>query len=494
MSFRKYGGLQYSSKNHAVSSNYNTSNNLLVTQNFGQPDSYVNFESDISGNINIDIGGNAHIGGNMYIEGNETIHGNIDVSGNVYITGNLDISGNENIGGNLDVTGNSLLRNGVSINYPQGHLQNTNYALDISGNERVIGNLDISGNGILTVGTSLFTNTGKLNINENVGTGPYTQTSPGATPVPFISGGSQVYAGSLVIRHNNDYGYSSILFPCRTGYPNFGDYGYIQYFEYVNEGFPQPVPESGLLLIGIENDAPYSRISLYPNKGTGFVGINTMYPQYSLDISGNERVTGNLDISGNERVTGNVDISGNVTISGNLNVGLTNTFNSPVNFAGGIASTSSNYPLASTFNNPAAGYIGYTFSQKTYLSTYNYIGLTTINTINLSTGIWICNFICSFPNSTTTKVENYFRLGITSLTGSWNTPDINYTSAFNTYYLQNYAGNAGLGGSTDPTNIQFNYIYNSSIWSGYTFYIQLFSLTAYTSNDLTCYQSFTRIA
>ena len=32
MSFRKYGGLQFSSKNNAVASNYNTSN-LLVAQN-----------------------------------------------------------------------------------------------------------------------------------------------------------------------------------------------------------------------------------------------------------------------------------------------------------------------------------------------------------------------------------------------------------------------------------------------------------------------------
>ena len=53
MSFRQFGGLNYATKHNIVSSNYNTSNNLQVTQNVGQPSSYINFESDISGNINI---------------------------------------------------------------------------------------------------------------------------------------------------------------------------------------------------------------------------------------------------------------------------------------------------------------------------------------------------------------------------------------------------------------------------------------------------------
>lgn len=50
MSFRQFGGMNYASKHNIVSSNYNTSNNLLITQNTGQPNSYINFESDISGN------------------------------------------------------------------------------------------------------------------------------------------------------------------------------------------------------------------------------------------------------------------------------------------------------------------------------------------------------------------------------------------------------------------------------------------------------------
>jgi len=53
MSFRQFGGLNYAAKHNIVSSNYNTSNNLLVSQNVGQTNSYINFQSDISGNISI---------------------------------------------------------------------------------------------------------------------------------------------------------------------------------------------------------------------------------------------------------------------------------------------------------------------------------------------------------------------------------------------------------------------------------------------------------
>ena len=55
MSFRKFGGLQYAGKNNIVSNNYNTTNNLTVTENVGQPNSHINFESDIYLNGNLVI-------------------------------------------------------------------------------------------------------------------------------------------------------------------------------------------------------------------------------------------------------------------------------------------------------------------------------------------------------------------------------------------------------------------------------------------------------
>jgi len=92
MSFRQFGGLKYASKHNVVSSNLNASNQLFVTQNVGQPNSIIDFLSDISGNItiygNIDISGNENINGNLTVDGNETVLGNIDISGNLDISGN----------------------------------------------------------------------------------------------------------------------------------------------------------------------------------------------------------------------------------------------------------------------------------------------------------------------------------------------------------------------------------------------------------------------
>lgn len=58
MSFRQFGGLNFAAKHNAVASNYNSSNNLQVTQNVGQPSSYINFLSDISGNNTTSVGTN----------------------------------------------------------------------------------------------------------------------------------------------------------------------------------------------------------------------------------------------------------------------------------------------------------------------------------------------------------------------------------------------------------------------------------------------------
>jgi predicted acyltransferase (DUF342 family) len=89
MSFRQFGGINYAPKHNIVASNYNTSNNLLVTQNIGQPNSYINFLSDISGNIiiygDVDISGNLNVGGDIDCSGNVDIDGNVDISNNLTV-------------------------------------------------------------------------------------------------------------------------------------------------------------------------------------------------------------------------------------------------------------------------------------------------------------------------------------------------------------------------------------------------------------------------
>ena len=155
MSFRKFGGMNYASKHNAVSSNYNSINNLLINDNFGQPGSYINFESDISGNIkiygNLDVSGNTNIYGELDVSGNTNIQGELDVSGNVHFYSDLDVSRNTNIYGNLDVSGNVIFYSGLDVS------GNTNIYgnLDVSGNVNFYSNLDVSGN---TTSNYMFVN------------------------------------------------------------------------------------------------------------------------------------------------------------------------------------------------------------------------------------------------------------------------------------------------------------------------------------------------
>ena len=116
MSFRKYGGTQFASSHNIVKSNVNTTDSFYVTQNVGQPNTYINFESDISGNIiiygDLDVSGNIYTTGDIDCFGNLDVSGNIDCSGNLQVQqdidcfGNLDVSGNIDCSGNLDVSGN----------------------------------------------------------------------------------------------------------------------------------------------------------------------------------------------------------------------------------------------------------------------------------------------------------------------------------------------------------------------------------------------------
>jgi hypothetical protein len=72
------------------------------------------------------------------------------------------------------------------------------------------------------------------------------------------------------------------VFPSKYNYGS--DYGYISY---VDGG---TTDEKSILKIGIENDQSgihQDSIVLWPNNGTGYVGINTNTPAYPLDVKGN---------------------------------------------------------------------------------------------------------------------------------------------------------------------------------------------------------------
>jgi hypothetical protein len=95
--------------------------------------------------------------------------------------------------------------------------------------------------------------------------------------------------GTLVLSHGTTAGRSSITF---TSPNSGGDYGYIQYLDNSNSKI-SPVTTSGLMVIGVENKDgsgnTSDRISLYADAGTGNVGVNTLTPEYHLDVSGTLR-------------------------------------------------------------------------------------------------------------------------------------------------------------------------------------------------------------
>jgi hypothetical protein len=75
MSFRRFGGKDYAAKNNFVSNYTNTTNQLSVTQNVGQPNSYIQFLSEINGNLEIN--------GALTVKGNETVDGVFIANGGV---------------------------------------------------------------------------------------------------------------------------------------------------------------------------------------------------------------------------------------------------------------------------------------------------------------------------------------------------------------------------------------------------------------------------
>ena len=122
MSFRKYGGMNYAATHNIVKSNVNTSDSLYVTNNVGQKNSYINFDSDISGNIlvygDFDLSGNLNVAGNidcsknLIVVGKSYFYEDVDISGNLTVLGDINHLGNLTVGGkshfndDVDVSGN----------------------------------------------------------------------------------------------------------------------------------------------------------------------------------------------------------------------------------------------------------------------------------------------------------------------------------------------------------------------------------------------------
>jgi hypothetical protein len=88
MSFRQFGGVNYAAKHNILTSNYNSSNNLLISQNVGQSNSYINFLSDISGNR--EIIGNLTVTESLTVNGGGTLS-EMSLSGVTTYSNSIDL-------------------------------------------------------------------------------------------------------------------------------------------------------------------------------------------------------------------------------------------------------------------------------------------------------------------------------------------------------------------------------------------------------------------
>jgi hypothetical protein len=206
MSFRKYGGMSYAATHNIVKSNVNTTDSFYVTNNVGQSNSYINFDSDISGNLNvsgsIDIN---NLSGPTIDNFPLTMQGPSDQSNNSISSLNIgfnmgagaynsitDSSDNiiwwtdnnsYNISSGLVIapwynssTGIRISNDGLTVNVPNGNQALTaGYALYVDGSANISGQLYVNGTNI----------TSDYRIKENVTTLDKLFTVDNLNPVTY---------------------------------------------------------------------------------------------------------------------------------------------------------------------------------------------------------------------------------------------------------------------------------------------------------------------
>jgi hypothetical protein len=159
------------------------------------------------------------------------------------------------------------------------------------------GSLRANGSDIINFGSGGINVYGNASITGQLSAGSISYS--GSTIFEESTGSvASATTGSLIIRHKNSYGSSSIMFPSVNN--SNSDYAYIQYNENYNGN-----NENGRLIIGCENDRNTDStgengdaIILWCASGNGKIGCNTMTPQYTLHVNGTFYVSTTSTLNG----------------------------------------------------------------------------------------------------------------------------------------------------------------------------------------------------
>jgi hypothetical protein len=233
----------------------------------------------------------------IFTVGTETRVGKSDASSNFRVYGNTYVE--ENLFVNMDASFGQrfLLMGDASLNSNLYVKSNTRMDGDLSLNNRLFVSKDVSLNSNLYVKSNTWMD-GDLSLNNRL----FVLKDASLNGNLYVCGRTTFYEpsgsvitdgtsrGTLNLTHGDASGGSSILFQSVNSQDN--DYAYIQYQENVPYA-GQTTTESGLLTIGIENEITgvnRDRISLWAANGSGNVGINTKFPNYNLDVSGQIRI------------------------------------------------------------------------------------------------------------------------------------------------------------------------------------------------------------
>ena len=369
MSFRKYGGTQFASSHNIVKSNVNTTGSFYVTENVGQPNTYINFESDISGNVNIygdlDVSGNVNVSGDVDITGKLHVQENIDCSGNINVDGNIDcigdITANEFfITGPIDSAPNSVVPKsyvdsvavGLTPLAPCVLCSNVEY-IPLTGHGQTIDGFTISsvydGSFVLINAQGLQSTTNPISINNGV----YVVSSGTWLRPTELENGDKATGTAMLIKQGVVN--AGKTFVCTTGNttsPSIIGTDPVLWHEFLSQyslgqGLNKTVV-NGNTVINVDSSLNFiqylDNTAAGPNTGTLNIGTNTP----TVNVGSTASSTLNL---GSNITAGSIKIGGTTGGSTTLAIGNGSSQTGPINLGAGASAKSINIgSVASTVN------------------------------------------------------------------------------------------------------------------------------------------------